>query len=160
MDTNGTVWFCYEEGTPGKWRRVVGPQTAGAFHPVTPARVYDSRVALPLPGKLSMGGNRTISVADARNLTTGAVTVADFVPAGASAVAANVTIVSTTGKGHLAINPGGVLNINASIINWSESGQVLANGVPLTVNASRELTVVLGGTGSTHFIVDILGYWR
>jgi hypothetical protein len=36
---------------------------------------------------------------------------------------------------------------------------VLANGISLTLNASREITVVNGSGGSTQFIIDITGYW-
>ena len=45
-------------------------------------------------------------------------------------------------------------------ITFTRTGQNLANGVILSLNTNRELTVVAGGTGaSTNFIVDITGYW-
>jgi hypothetical protein len=160
IDPNGDLWFCVAGGTPGTWRKVAGAATGGAFHPITPTRVYDSREALPSPGVLASGQNRTISVADGRASVGGAVTVPDLVPAGAAAVAANVTVVSVAHAGYLAINPGGVTTVNASIVNWSAAGQALANAAPLAISADRKLTVVAGGGGSTHFIVDILGYWR
>lgn len=156
--TNGDVWYCYEAGTPGKWRKLSGGSTAGAFHPLAPGRVYDSREALPSPGALSGGQSRTISVADRRATSGGAVTLADFVPAGATAVAANVTVVSVAGGGFLACNPGGITEVTASTINWSAPDQAIANGVILALNANRELTIVAGG-GTTHLLVDITGYW-
>ena len=57
------------------------------------------------------------------------------------------------------MNPGGDTVEGASTINWSAAGQTLANGVALTLNGSRQLTVVAGGPGSTNFIIDISGYW-
>ena len=83
----------------------------------------------------------------------------DFVPAGATAVFANVTIVDTVGAGYLAINPGGTTTVAASTINWSASGQILANGISLTLNSTRQITVVNGSGGATQFIIDITGYW-
>jgi hypothetical protein len=32
--------------------------------------------------------------------------------------------------------------------------------VILTVNAVRELTVICGGGGATHFVIDVTGYFR
>jgi hypothetical protein len=121
--------------------------------------VYDSRSAAPTPGTIAGGQNRTVSVADKRNTTTGAVVTANFVPAGATAVTANITVVSASGAGFLTVNPGGVITVDSSTINWSTAGQVLANGVTLTLNTTRQLSVVAGGGGSTDFIIDISGYY-
>jgi hypothetical protein len=107
---------------------------------------------------LSGGQNRTISVANSYNVS-GTLVTSDFIPAGATAVFANVTVVDTVGAGYLSINPGGTTAVAASTINWSANGQVLANGISLTLNASREITVVNGSGGSTQFIIDITGYW-
>ncbi|MCE9622703.1 MAG: hypothetical protein K8R99_10190 [Actinomycetia bacterium] len=158
-DDAGNVWFCYESGTPGKWRKLAGPGTAGAFHALTPTRVYDSRAAAPTPGLLATGNNRLVSVADGRD-NAGNVTTPNLVPTGATAVAANVTITGTVGGfGYLAINPGGNTVESASTINWSDAGQTLANGVTLTLNTNRQLTVICNGGGSTHFLIDISGYY-
>lgn len=163
VDTNGDVWVCTSAGTPGTWRKVAGPATAGAFHPVTPGRVYDSRVANPtgLVGALATGATRTISVADRRNFTTGAVELASFVPAGATAITANVTVVETAGAGFVTLNPGGVTTATTAGINWSAAGQILNNGQNITLDASRQVTLVCGGgTGAaTHLVIDVTGYF-
>ena len=155
----GVLWYCVESGTPGKWRTLSAPTGAGSFYAVTPARAYDSRLSTyPQNGVLGSGQNRTISVAN-RYDVNGTLVTSNFVPAGATAVFANVTVVDTVGAGYLAVNPGGTTAVAASTINWSASGQVLANGISLTLNASREITVVNGSGGSTQFIIDITGYW-
>lgn len=160
VDSTGVIWFCVAGGTPGTWRMLAGPSTAGAFTPVTPARVYDSRLGTYSPnGVLGSGQNRTISVANSYDVNGARVTT-NFVPAGATAVFANVTVVETVGAGYLAVNPGGTTVVSASTINWSASGQVLANGVSLTLNGARELSVINGSGGSTQFIIDVLGYYR
>jgi hypothetical protein len=155
----GVLWYCVESGTPGKWRTLSAPTGAGSFYAVTPARAYDSRLSTyPQNGVLGSLQNRTISVAN-RYDVNGTLVTSNFVPAGATAVFANVTVVDTVGAGYLAVNPGGTTAVAASTINWSASGQVLANGISLTLNASREITVVNGSGGSTQFIIDITGYW-
>lgn len=155
----GVLWYCVESGTPGKWRTLSAPTGAGSFYAVTPARAYDSRLSTyPQNGVLGSGQNRTISVAN-RYDVNGTLVTSNFVPTGATAVFANVTVVDTVGAGYLAVNPGGTTAVAASTINWSASGQVLANGISLTLNASREITVVNGSGGSTQFIIDITGYW-
>ena len=87
---------------------------------------------------------------------------ADFVTAGATAVTANVTATNTVGTGYLAVNPGGTTSVAASTINWVGTGLNLANGVTLTLNANRELTVICGGQpgAQANFIIDITGYYR
>ena len=160
VDSAGVIWFCVAGGTPGTWRMLSGPSTAGAFTPLTPGRVYDSRRATySEEGALGSGQNRTISVANSYD-TSGTLVTTNFVPIGATAVFANVTVVGTTGDGWLAINPGGTTDVSASSINWSASGQILANGISLKLNATRQITVVNGSPGSTNFIIDILGYYR
>lgn len=156
---SGGFFACVTQGTPGVWRKLAGEATAGAFHAITPTRVYDSRAAAPTPGPLATGSNRLVSVADGRN-SAGAVTVPNLVPAGATAVMANVTVTGTIGGfGYLAINPGGNTVEGASTINWFGEGQTLANGVGLTLNGNREVTVICNGGGATHFLIDIAGYY-
>lgn len=161
VDSNGDLWYCVQGGLPSVWRKIAGPSTAGAFHPVTPGRVYDSRLAEPAGavGPLASGQARTISVAGRRDLATGAVDLADFVPSGARAITANVGVVETVGSGFVAINPGGNAGIAAASINWFATGQILNNGQNLTLDTNRQLTIVCGGGGSTHVIVDVTGYF-
>ena len=160
---NGDLWFCVVgtafSGESDRWRKITGQGVAGAFHAVTPFRVYDSRAPLPAQGVLLTGANRTISVAASRD-NGGNVINANAVPAGARAVMANVTVTSTTGGGFLSINPGGNTSQATSAINWSGTGQTVANGLSLTLNTTRQITVVCGsGGGNTNFIVDINGYF-
>ncbi|MBI4885440.1 MAG: hypothetical protein HY826_15445 [Actinobacteria bacterium] len=163
---DGDLWFCtYDDGLFGgsnpKWRKITGQNVAGAFHAVTPFRAYDSRAAAPTPGVISIGQNRLVSVKDERD-NSGVVITANKVPANARAVSANITITGTVGGfGYLAINPGGDTVERASTINWAASNQTIANGVMLTLNTTREITVICNGAAgnSTHFIVDVSGYF-
>lgn len=156
-DSNGDVWLCTAAGSPGTWRKVSGPSTAGAFHAITPTRVYDSRWS---DDKIAPNTNRVVSVANGRDLSGGAITVPNLVPSGATAVVGNLTITGTNaGAGALAVTPGNAGNFSASTINWSGAGVLLANGFTCQLDASRQLKVFCLGSG-TNFIIDISGYYR
>ncbi|HAP75552.1 MAG TPA: hypothetical protein DCR14_05660 [Acidimicrobiaceae bacterium] len=158
--SDGTdLWYCIANGNPGTWRTLSGAGASGAFHAITPVRVYDSRLALPLQGTMTQGDTRTISVAASRDLSTGAVIDANVVPARTSAITFNITVTNTVGSGWMAVNPGGNTTVSASSINWSETGQSLANGTIVPVNADREITLICG-KGTTHVIIDVTGYYR
>ncbi len=161
-DSNHGLWWCIADGTPGTWRQISGPDTAGAFHAITPTRVYDSRVPIPVQGPLIGGTTRTLSVADGRNLDTGAVTTKDLIPTGTTAITCNLTVVDTTGAGFLTVNPGGTTTVSAASINWYTGGQTLNNGTVAAISTDRTVTVIAGGGGNafTHFIIDITGYYR
>ena len=160
-DILGNLWYCIENGVPGRWRNLTAPVPPAppSFHPLTPTRVYDSRSAVPAQGVMSSGGNRLVSVASGRTLDTGAVNAPNVVPVGATAIACNVTVDRTQNQGFLAVNPGGNTTVSASTINWFASNQTLANGVIVTISASREVTVIAGGGGATDFIIDVTGYF-
>jgi hypothetical protein len=111
---------------------------------------------------MATGQSRTISVRDRRAILGGVVVLADAVPAGTLAVTANVTVVDTVLSGYLTVNPGGDTAINSATVNWSATDQILNNGVNVTINpATREITVIAGGISgsSTHFVIDITGYF-
>lgn len=150
---SGDLWFCTTSGTPGTWRKLAGPNAAGALHVVAPRRAYDSRF---LDGIVSAGGSRLVSVAEGIDVETGLSTGA-LVPAGATSVFMNLTVVNTVRRGFLSAAPGSAVTATASSINWSASGQVLANGTMSTLDDERQLRVFAGG-GDTDFIVDVTGY--
>ena len=158
-DTQGALWSCVVAGAPGVWRKLAGPTTAGSLHTVTPTRVYDSRSPQPLPGMLDTNQPRTISVADGRKPISGNVQTVDLVPPGATAIACNITITETIGSGFATVNPGINEVISASTINWSHSDQTMANGIIVGIDDERRITLIAGGGGSTHIIVDITGYF-
>jgi hypothetical protein len=148
------VIACVQSGNPGTWLTLIHPDAAGALFPITPSRVYDSRST---DGPLATGVSRTVSVANQVSPTP----VANVVPAGAVAIAYNVTITGTVGgNGFLSINPGGNTSTGTSALNWYASGQKAANASMVKLDASRQITVVCGGSAtSTQFIIDVVGYY-
>jgi hypothetical protein len=157
-DAAGNLWYCYASN---KWQRLGGPNSAGSLHPIIPARVYDSRRPAPEPGRISTGESRVVSVADKRDNADGSVIAADIVPAGATAVAYNVTVEATAVEGFLSINPGDAASFSAASINWSLSNLTLGNAGIVKLDTSRQIKVFAGGPpgSSTNFIIDITAYY-
>jgi hypothetical protein len=139
--------------------RYVPPQSG--FVSITPVRVYDSRFSMTpdANGVLQGGSNRTVSVANGRDVNTGALNNTTAVPTNATSIAYTLTVANTAGGGFLAVNPGGVTAVSASTINWSSANQTIANTGVVRLGGSRQVTVVHGGGGGADFIIDIVGYY-
>ena len=135
--------------------RVSAAATGGQLKTlISPVRVFDSRD----PG--SVLGGAKFQVGDVV-----AVTVSAAYEDGdlATAVFANITITQTEGAGYLSVRgedlSGTLPPPTTSNINWSTSGQTLANLALSTVGGEHALEVhCQGAGGSTHVIVDIQGY--
>jgi hypothetical protein len=139
----------------GIWACRIGYVAPPTFVPIAPARVYDSRSG---DGVLSRVSSRLVSVKDARN-SSGAVTTADVVPAGATAITFNLTVTGATGPNFLSVGPGNSASLATSNINFPVSDD-RANGGVVKLDANRQVKVFNGDQpGSTHFIIDVTGYY-
>ena len=130
---------------------------------LSPTRVYDSRFANQASGNTGgrIGGDtsRVVNIANAIDVTTGAVNKTDLVPLGAKAIVCNLTVSGAQGGGFLSITPGDAAALSASTINWSPSTVDLANGAIVTLDTQRSVKVFSGGGGSVDFIIDVAGYF-
>jgi hypothetical protein len=96
-----------------------------------------------------------------------ALTSRDFVMAGrcsippeADALAINVTVTGPTAGGHLTIHQAGVPLPLASTINY-RAGQTRANNAIVPLGTNNSIAVFCGQpSGTTHFILDVVGYFR
>jgi len=162
IDDNSDLWYCVEGGQPGTWLKLAGPRSAGQFHPIQPARVYDSRYTAAVDGgvgPIQPGTSRTISVANAFTVNSASTSITDVVPAGATAVAYNLTVAATGPAGYLSLNPGDATEITASSINWSAPGTVLGNASVVKLDGFRQVRVFCFGS-ATDMILDVVGYYR
>ncbi|MCU0269506.1 MAG: hypothetical protein MUF83_12805 [Acidimicrobiales bacterium] len=154
-DVNSDRWLCVAGGSPGTWRKLAGPTTAGAFHTLaTPVRVYDSR-----PGTSPAVGSKTQltpNVARPCDLTQNG----SGVPAGASSVLVSLVATGTTGSsgGFMAIYRNGITWPGTSNLNWSGPGQNVAVTTLTAVDPSGLCN--LYANVATHVVVDVLGYYR
>ncbi|HYL05922.1 MAG TPA: alkaline phosphatase family protein [Thermoanaerobaculia bacterium] len=134
----------------------VTPPMGGAanFFTVKPCRVADTRgPAGPYgaPALAGSGPRRDFSLAGRCG-----------VPAGASAVAANLTVVSPSGAGFLNVDPTGTPATGTSILNF-RAGAVRSNNAVLSLLGSPagSVSVQAGAfTGQTDFVLDVSGYFQ
>lgn len=148
-DTGGDLWHCVDTGDPAVWRRLSGPTTAGAFHLLpAPVRVIDSRG--PGGGGLFASGTDRV------------VTMPVAVPAGATGVLLNLTVTNTVGAGFLAVASAavGAGAMSHSNTNWFTSGQVSPATAVSAINTAKQIRLKAGGGGSTHYVIDLFGFYR
>ena len=121
------------------------------FYTLTPCRLADTRDATgPFGGPaLQAGGTRSFVMVGSC-----------AIPPEADAIAVNVTVTQPTTFGHVTIYPVGVALPMTSTINYSP-GQTRANNAIVQVGAGRSIAATCGqASGTTHFIVDVVGYFR
>lgn len=135
-----------------------GPQSDLRFVPIEPIRVYDSRQpGYSNGGLFAPNAKRVISVRHARD-PLGNVLVSDAVPAGAGAVAYNITITQATGANFASVTPGDATSQPASAVNYSNVTDVANAGI-VQVDANRRIRVANGPSASAHVIIDVTGYF-
>lgn len=114
----------------------------GAFNPVAPERVLDTREYLgPIPG----GGSFSFDLRPASHY-------------GAAAVALNVTATQARAPGHLTVQPTGWLGPDVSSLNFVP-GQTVANSVTTLLGNHGRITLRNGSPEPVHVIVDLTGWY-
>ena len=129
----------------------------GEYHPLTPARIYDSRppgINAGVPGAKPIGPNTPKF--DLQLLGRGGV------PASAAdvlAVAINITIDAPTRSGWLAVYPTGSPS-SSSVLNFT-AGQTVPNMAIVTAGSGGMLTVEIWGdaAGTANVLVDVSGWF-
>jgi hypothetical protein len=138
----------YAAGNSAPIIQVVRAATA-SFFTITPCRLVDTRAPNgPLGGpSLIASQNRTFTLAGSCNI-----------PANASALSVNITIVGASTPGYLILSAGGTPQPAVSNLNYS-AGQVRANNAIVTLGALGDVAAFLGqGSGNAHLIIDVNGY--
>lgn len=121
------------------------------FTATAPRRAYDA--ALAADGLLPPGADRLVSV------TAGLDGSTPLVPAGAGAVAYNLTVVRPGGVGHLRTMPGDVTDSPSSAINWTAPDEVIANALVTRLDGQGRLKVSNRSGSAVRFLVDVVGYY-
>jgi hypothetical protein len=119
-----------------------------SFYTLTPCRIIDTRdPTLGAPALVS-GATRVFTIANHCS-----------VPPTAKSVSVNITVTQPTSPGHLILFPGGTPP-GVSNINFG-AGQTRANNAIVPLSASGTLSVADGqSSGTTHFILDVNGYFQ
>jgi hypothetical protein len=120
----------------------------GTFHPLSPARILDTREGNGAP-KAKVGPGRTVALQ---------VTGRGNVPAnGVSAVVMNVTVTEPTAPSVLTVWPTGEPQPNASNLNYV-AGQTVPNLVVVKVGTGGKVNL-RNLSGSTHVVADVVGWY-
>lgn len=129
----------------------------GRFTAVAPTRVYDS--GADPAAELEPGQTREVSVLRALAGSPPALQAGPQVaPAGASAVAYNITVVTPGAAGHLRVYPADRPEPGASAINWT-AGDKVANGLVAKIDSAGRLKVANHGGSPVRFLIDVQGYY-
>ena len=127
---------------------------ASNFFTVEPCRVVDTRGAAGPDGAPALAGGgavREFSLVERCG-----------VPADASAVAANVTVVSPSVQGFLQVYPAGTPTPGTSTLDF-RAGAVLANNAMLSLLGSPSGSISVKtnmASGQAQFILDVSGYFQ
>jgi hypothetical protein len=137
---------------------VLGWFAAGAGQPpytgAVPSRIVDTRNAIGGPrGVITPGAPKAVPV---RGVTVNVNGALQQVPADASAVALNVTIVEARQAGFATVWPCGAPMPDASNVNFARGG-TSANGVIAPIGSDGSVCIYT--YSDAHLIVDIAGWF-
>jgi hypothetical protein len=126
--------------TPSQSGGAVLQPGPGGFVSIAPSRVLDTRTA---GGSVQPNETRVVTV-------TGS-----SVPAAATAVSLNVTVVDPS-AGYLAVWPADQSRPTTSVLNYDDQ-QTIANAVTVRVSGGGQIAVA--SSSSTHLIIDVVGWY-
>jgi hypothetical protein len=123
--------------------------SGSSFVPIAPFRDLDTRTGSGATGRIAVGTPRTFAVAGAAS-----------VPANATGVTGNLTVVDETSGWAIFLGPTATTTPTTSTINFV-SGDIKANGVTVALSPGGTLSATyLGPNGaSTHLVFDVTGYF-
>jgi uncharacterized membrane protein YoaK (UPF0700 family) len=125
----------------------------GTYATIEPVRVMDTRPAPEHVGTATVfqhGVTQTLSIADANGI-----------PANATAITGNLTVVGQTHAGFLSVTPDDPVGTPTSSTLNFPLGDVRANGLTADLNDDGDLSITyIGAAGATtHAALDITGYY-
>ena len=127
---------------------VASVRAKGAFTPLAPSRILDTRTNTGATGPVPALGSVSVQVTGKGGVPA----------AGVSAVALNVTAVSPSGAGYITAWPSGTNRPAASNLNFS-AGQNIPNLVIVPVGANGTIQLFNGSTGTVQLLADVAGYY-
>jgi hypothetical protein len=153
-DSTGALWVCVSSGTPGQWRKLAGPTTAGALHVLpAPVRIYDSRAgtspAVGQKAKLQTNVARTVDL-----------TVNNSgVPAGALAAMVTILIVDAqAGSANFTLWKNGATRPASNTMVWGGSTGRFSTLAVTALDSAGKAQVL--SSVPTNVVLDVVGYYR
>lgn len=146
--TSRTGYFTGQVSQVQTWNRVMAPteisSPAGYFHPLTPARIFDTRTG----AKINPASTASVQV-----LNKGGVP-----GSGVTAVAVNVSVLNEAANGILDIYPHQTPEPAVSDINYS-AGTALANFKIVAPGPDGKVAFWNLGSGAIDVVADVSGYF-
>jgi hypothetical protein len=127
------------------------PPPATSFFTLNPCRVVDTRS----PSGATFGAPLICGLDYVFTLSGGSCGV----PGTAKAVAANATVIQPTTPGSLNAYPAGSSRPLTAVVNYT-AGSVRGNNAIVPLNGAGQVAVRCSGTGSTHAVIDVNGYFQ
>jgi hypothetical protein len=148
-EAGGQAQDCSMVGPTIRVLPILAP-TGAKLNTLTPCRILDTRNPSGAFGGPAIpgGGTRTFALAGQCG-----------VPPTATSVAVNVTAVQASSSGFFTAFPAGGSAPLASTVNFS-AGQTRANNAVLTLGAGGAVSIYNGGTGATHLVIDVTGWFE
>jgi hypothetical protein len=157
LGTNGSIDLFNYAGSTNVVIDIVGwygPTGATGLASLAPIRAVDTRAGKPtrigVPGG-AFGGSEVLRVQLAGNAAI------PEVPASATAVVLNVTVVAPTRSAHLTVWPTGLPKPTASSVNFP-AGATVANLVPATIGQGGQVDLAVS-FGTADAVLDVVGYY-
>ncbi|CAN5637954.1 hypothetical protein BH20CHL7_BH20CHL7_06270 [soil metagenome] len=156
LGAGGKAWIVYRgSGTAHAIFDITGYYRNGGdglrWVPLAPARVLDSRTGLGRSGAFKDSEPGSVVVVGKGGIGSDAV-----------ALTGNLTVVGQTMKGYASLTPTPVAAPTTSTLNFPK-GEARANGVGSKVDAGSgkvSLTYKAGSGATTHFVMDVTGYYH
>ncbi|HET9344925.1 MAG TPA: hypothetical protein VFO05_04410 [Candidatus Limnocylindrales bacterium] len=159
LSSTGTIWAVYKAPDGNTAHLIfdvsgyyVQDLTGARFVPLTPGRRMDTRFAAPqqgLSGPFLANTPRSLDVEPYQG-----------VPANATAITGNLTVVSPTRGGYVSMTPTAIVPPPTANINFP-TGDVRGNGVTGPLSGPGNVAFVyVASNGTTHLVFDLTGYFR
>ena len=124
------------------------PTAAGAFAPLAPNRILDTRLSAGAPGPVGARKSIDVQVAGRGGVPS----------TGAAAAVLNVTVTGPTAAGFLSAFPTATGNASVSSLNFTPN-QTVANLVTVRLGAGGKVSLYNGSQGGVQVLADIAGYY-
>jgi len=126
--------------------------TPSTYHPVAPVRLLDTRYANGLTGKLVAGTPRTFQITERGGPSN--------VPAGATAVTANVTVTKAGAASSVYLGPAEVAHPSTATFNFNANDNT-ASGSTIAIDPVLGTMSVtyMAASGTTDLVLDVTGYF-
>jgi hypothetical protein len=160
VDPNGDLWLCVglAEDDSESWTRLLREDTAtGRVVPIEPMRALDTRATDGRPsGSPAISGQKHGPLHGGEAVTLD-LAGAGAIPATASGVVGNLTVVKPDYSGYLVAVPSGSTS-TSSALNF-DAGEIVANAFTSALGAGGLTLRANGGSArSYHLVVDVTAY--